>query len=169
VALGQRDELTVFGGDYATADGTCVRDYIHVVDVAKAHVAAIAALRPGHEVINLATGTGSTVLEIIDAASHAVGRELPYRIGERRAGDAAVVIADAAHSAERLGWKAERSLQTMCDDHWRWQSTHPDGYPSASLAADRVVSLLPIDLREDDSVTRPANAFDRNVVDTRGA
>jgi UDP-glucose 4-epimerase len=130
VAVGRRDELVVFGDDYPTRDGTCIRDYIHVVDLAEGHVAALGALDSisGFRAINLGTGTGSTVLEVLAAASRAVGRDVPYRIGPRRAGDATACFADATLAAELLGWRATRSLDDMCTDAWRWQSANPDGY-----------------------------------------
>ena len=130
VAVGQRDELAVFGGDYLTPDGTCVRDYIHVVDVARGHLAALEAMDEtsgGFEAVNLGTGTGSSVLEVIDAAGRAVGQDIPYSIQDRRAGDAASVYADPTHAQQRLQWKAEFGLQRMCDDHWRWQRDNPTG------------------------------------------
>ncbi len=130
VAVGRRDELVVFGDDYATRDGTCIRDYIHVVDLANGHLAALDAIDDidGCRAINLGTGNGSTVLEVLAAASRAVGRDLPYRIGPRRAGDATACYADADLAAELLGWKATRSLDDMCADAWRWQSQNPTGY-----------------------------------------
>ena len=130
VAVGRRDKLTVFGNDYPTPDGTCIRDYVHVEDVAEGHVAALEALDriEGCEAVNLGTGTGSSVLEVIAAASAAVGRDLPYEIGPRRAGDIAATWADVSHAEALLGWRATRSLADMCADHWRWQSTNPQGY-----------------------------------------
>ena len=141
VATGQRDEVTIFGDDYPTIDGTCVRDYLHVSDVARAHLCALEALTPGHEPINLATGTGSSVLEVIDAASRSVGKPLPYTIGPRRPGDAAAVYADPGLAHRRLGWRAERDLRTMCDDHWRWQQRNPTGYPYAGPEGREVIDL----------------------------
>lgn len=130
VAVGRRDELVVFGDDYPTRDGTCIRDYIHVVDLAEGHVAALGALDSitGFRAVNLGTGTGSTVLEVLAAAARAVGREIPYRIGPRRAGDATACFADAQLAADLLGWRATRSLDDMCADAWRWQSANPHGY-----------------------------------------
>lgn len=133
VAVGRRDQLSVFGSDYPTRDGTCIRDYIHVVDLAQGHLAALDALDrtgAGCKAYNLGTGTGSTVLEVIDAAGAAVGSPIPYTIVDRRPGDAAAVFADPTHANEALGWRAERDLATMCADHWRWQSTHPEGFGS---------------------------------------
>ncbi len=140
VAVGRRAELSVFGGDYPTRDGTCVRDYIHVVDLAQGHLAALDALDrqgPGCQAYNLGTGVGSTVLEVIAAASAAVGRDLPYRIVDRREGDVVQVYADPSRAERVLGWRATRDLHAMCRDHWRWQSTHPWGFgePDAEAVA----------------------------------
>ena len=130
VAVGRRDRLTVFGGDYPTRDGTCIRDYIHVEDLAAGHVAALEALDriEGCQAVNLGTGTGSSVLEVVHAASKAVGAEIPYLIGPRRPGDVVATWADPSLADELLGWKAHRTLDDMCADHWRWQSQNPDGY-----------------------------------------
>ena len=131
-AVGRRDKVTVFGGDYPTPDGTCVRDYIHVVDLAEGHLAALEALdrADGAVPVNLGTGTGSSVLEVLRAASDAVGHEIPHEVGPRRAGDTTAVWADPAYAAELLGWRATRTLADMCADHWRWQSQNPEGYAS---------------------------------------
>ncbi len=129
VAVGLREELTVFGGDYPTPDGTCIRDYIHVVDLVRGHLKALEALaEPGFEAINLGTGVGSSVLEVVEASARAVGKPIPYTIRDRRPGDAISVFANPDHAVERLGWKAEYDLQRMCDDHWRWQAQNPKGY-----------------------------------------
>jgi UDP-glucose 4-epimerase len=139
VAVGRRDRLRVFGGDYPTRDGTCVRDYIHVVDLAQGHVAALDVLDeqgPGCRAVNLGTGTGTTVLEIVAAASRAVGRDLPYEIVDRRPGDVVEVYADPSYAQESLRWKATRTVDDMCVDHWRWQSTHPWGFGSPDAHAD---------------------------------
>jgi UDP-glucose 4-epimerase len=131
VAVGRLSKLRVFGGDYPTRDGTCVRDYIHVVDLALGHLAALDALdeqTPGWYAYNLGTGTGSTVLEMVAAASAAVGRPLPYEIVDRRPGDVVEVFADPARAEQALGWRATRTIDDMCRDHWRWQSTHPWGF-----------------------------------------
>lgn len=132
VAVGRRSELVVFGDDYPTPDGTCVRDYIHVVDLAEGHLAALERLSglSGFRAVNLGTGSGSSVLEVVDAASAAVGRELPYRVGPRRSGDAAVTYADPTLAHSLLGWRATRGLAEMCVDAWHWQSQNPDGYPT---------------------------------------
>ncbi|MBK9446944.1 MAG: UDP-glucose 4-epimerase GalE [Betaproteobacteria bacterium] len=133
VAIGKRPELSVFGGDYPTPDGTGVRDYIHVVDLALGHLKALEVLpdRQGVLTINLGTGRGYSVLEMLAAFGRACGRELPYRIASRRAGDAATCYADPAYAADVLGWRAERSIDQMCADSWRWQSQNPDGYGAA--------------------------------------
>jgi UDP-glucose 4-epimerase len=133
VAVGRRDELVIFGDDYPTPDGTCIRDYIHVMDLADGHLAAIERIDelPGCRAINLGTGSGSSVLEVVAAASAAVGHPLPHRIGPRRTGDVPESFADASLAAELLGWSAHRSMEEMCADAWRWQSGNPDGYRSA--------------------------------------
>ena len=133
VAIGKRPEVVVFGNDYPTPDGTGVRDYIHVVDLARGHLKALDALRntQGALTINLGTGRGYSVLEMIKAFSLACGRELPYRIAARRPGDVAACYADPALAAEVLGWRAERNIEQMCADSWRWQSQNPDGYGAA--------------------------------------
>jgi UDP-glucose 4-epimerase len=127
-AAGRHPFVRVFGDDYDTRDGTGIRDYIHVVDLALGHCAALGALGPGCEAVNLGTGRGYTVLEVIDAASRAVGRQIPRRIVERRAGDIAATWADPAKARQVLGWQAVRTLDDMAADHWRWQSKNPGGY-----------------------------------------
>ena len=130
VAIGRREFLSVYGNDYDTPDGTGVRDYIHVVDLAKGHVAAVkyAAANLGCEVFNLGTGTGYSVLDMVKAFEEANNLKLPYKIVDRRPGDLATCYADPAKSAEKLGWKAEKNLVDMCRDSWRWQSSNPMGY-----------------------------------------
>ena len=130
VAVGRREFLSVYGNDYDTHDGTGVRDYIHVVDLAKGHVAAVDYVdsHQGCEVFNLGTGVGYSVLDMVHAFNEANGLELPYRIVARRPGDIATCYADPAKSREVLGWTAEKTLQDMCRDSWRWQSTNPNGY-----------------------------------------
>ncbi len=134
VAVGRHDQLRVFGDDYDTPDGTCIRDYIHVVDLADAHLAALAALEriEGCRPVNVGTGTGSSVLEVVAAASRAVGREIPYEIVGRRPGDAPCVYADTTLATELLGWRPTRDLDDMCRDHWRWQRDNPDGFGDGS-------------------------------------
>ena len=132
VAVGKLKELGVFGNDYDTPDGTGVRDYIHVVDLAKGHVKAINYIfsNPGLDVINLGTGVGYSVLDMVKAFGRACGKEIPYEIKPRRAGDIAMCYADPAKAARVLGWKAEKGLDEMCADTWRWQSQNPNGYES---------------------------------------
>ena len=130
VAVGRRPQLVVFGNDYATRDGTCIRDYIHVMDLAEGHLAALRSIGQidGCRAVNLGTGQGQTVLEVLHAASQAAGFEIPYTIGARRPGDAAESYADTTLAADLLDWRATRSLSDMCDDAWRWQSSNPNGY-----------------------------------------
>ena len=129
---GRLEKLGVFGDDYDTPDGTGVRDYIHVVDLAKGHVKAINYIfsNPGLDVINLGTGAGQSVLDMVKAFGKACGKEIPYEIKPRRAGDIAMCYADPAKAARVLGWKAEKGLDEMCADTWRWQSQNPNGYES---------------------------------------
>ena len=130
VAVGRRSELGVFGGDYPTHDGTGVRDYIHVVDLAKGHLAALRSLDTleGAVPINLGTGQGYSVLDVVAAFEKASGHPVPYRVGPRRPGDVAACFADPDHAKNLLGWSAENDLETMCRDSWRWQSGNPMGY-----------------------------------------
>jgi UDP-glucose 4-epimerase len=130
VAVGKRERLSVFGNDYDTPDGTGVRDYIHVVDLARGHVKALGALKaaPGVITVNLGTGTGYSVLEIVRAFEEASGRAIPFDIVARRPGDIASSFADPSLAKSLLGWKAEFDLKRMCADAWRWQSMNPDGY-----------------------------------------
>ena len=130
VAIGELKELRVFGNDYPTHDGTGVRDYIHVVDLAVGHVKALEKLatNPGLVTYNLGTGNGYSVLDVVKAFSEASGREIPYEIAPRRAGDIATCYADPKKANEELGWKAERGIKEMCGDSWRWQSNNPKGY-----------------------------------------
>ena len=130
VAVGRRDCLNVWGNDYPTPDGTGVRDYIHVVDLALGHLAALDQLdkAPQCLTVNLGTGTGYSVLDMVRAFSAASGRPIAHRFSPRRAGDVAACYADPALALQRLGWCAERDLATMCADAWRWQSNNPNGY-----------------------------------------
>ncbi|MDA8127854.1 MAG: UDP-glucose 4-epimerase GalE [Betaproteobacteria bacterium] len=130
VAVGRRPHLNVFGGDYPTPDGTGVRDYIHVVDLARGHVAALNRLPQlgGVGTWNLGTGRGVSVLDMVRAFEAASGKQVPYRIVARRAGDVAQCWADPARAARDLGWRAEYDLARMCVDAWRWQASNPDGY-----------------------------------------
>ena len=130
VAVGRREKLSVFGNDYDTPDGTGVRDYIHVVDLAKGHVAAVSYVNQnaGCEVFNLGTGTGYSVLDMVNTFASVNEVAVPYQITDRRPGDLATCYADPAKSAQKLGWKAEKSLADMCRDSWRWQKNNPMGY-----------------------------------------
>lgn len=129
VAVGRRDKLSVFGDDYATPDGTGIRDYIHVCDLASGHVRAIeyAQRHKGVEVFNLGTGHGQSVLDMVRAFGEACGKDIPYVITPRRPGDIATSFADATKAQRVLGWKAERGVDEMCADTWRWQSKNPNG------------------------------------------
>jgi UDP-glucose 4-epimerase len=130
VAVGQRERLQVFGNDYPTLDGTGVRDYIHVLDLAEGHVAALRHLLGGQGsiTVNLGTGRGLSVLELLRAFEVASGRSVPYEIAPRRPGDVAACYADASLARERLGWQATRGVDAMCADTWRWQSANPRGF-----------------------------------------
>ncbi|WP_335908358.1 UDP-glucose 4-epimerase GalE [Shewanella indica] len=130
VAVGKRDKLSVFGNDYPTVDGTGVRDYIHVVDLAIGHLKALdkLATNPGLVTYNLGTGQGYSVLEMVKAFEKACNKAIPFEFAPRRPGDIAACYADPAHAAKELGWKAERSLQDMADSSWNWQSNNPNGY-----------------------------------------
>ena len=130
VAVGRRERLNVFGNDYDTHDGTGVRDYIHVVDLAKGHVAAVKYVlqNKGCEVFNLGTGTGYSVLDMVKSFASVNNVAVPYVIADRRPGDLATCYADPAKSASVLGWKAEKNLDDMCRDSWNWQKNNPMGY-----------------------------------------
>ena len=130
VAVGRLGKLGVFGDDYPTPDGTGVRDYIHVVDLAKGHVKALAKFddEPQVRIYNLGTGRGYSVLEVVKAFGKACGKEIPYEIKPRRAGDIATCYADSSKAAEELGWHAEMGLDEMCADTWNWQKNNPEGY-----------------------------------------
>ena len=130
VALGQTEAVTLFGTDYPTPDGTCIRDYLHVVDLAEGHLAALAHVDrlEGAVAVNLGTGVGSSVLDVLEAARAATGHPIPCVMGPRRAGDVVAAWADPTLAAELLGWRATRTLAEMCADHWRWQAANPEGY-----------------------------------------
>ncbi|KAG0249262.1 UDP-glucose-4-epimerase [Mortierella polycephala] len=143
VAVGNLEKLSVFGNDYPTADGTCIRDYLHVVDLAQGHVAALdkmdqdqAAGTYGCKAFNLGTGTGYSVFDMIKAFNKAVGRELPYVVTERRPGDVPNLTADPRLANRELNWKAEKTLDEMCADLWRWQRNNPMGYNSSAPIAN---------------------------------
>ena len=131
VALGRLSRLKIFGGDYETPDGTGVRDYIHIIDLAEGHLAALAYLRrTGQSItVNLGTGRGHSVVEIVKTFERVTGRKVPYEIAARRAGDSAASYADVSLAARELGWRAQHSLEDMCRDAWRWQEQNPRGYP----------------------------------------
>jgi len=133
VAVGRLPELQIFGDDYETKDGTGVRDYIHVVDLAIGHVKALESLMKikGCQAINIGTGNGTSVLEIVNSFKTISGQDIPYTIAPRRAGDIATVYADATLANNLLGWQAERNLHTMIEDTWRWQSENPNGFENS--------------------------------------
>jgi len=130
VAIGKLEELSIFGNDYPTPDGTGVRDYIHVMDLADGHVKALNIIHTLEDVmtINLGTGTGYSVLDMVKAFKKASGKEIPYSIAPRRAGDIAKCYADPQYAKEVLGWEAQKDIEVMCEDSWRWQSNNPNGY-----------------------------------------
>lgn len=132
VAVGRRDCLQVYGSDFPTKDGTGVRDYIHIVDLAEGHVKALDKLRniaeTGFFAFNLGTGVGLSVLEMVHAFEKASGRKINYKLVDRRSGDIATCFADASLADKTLGWKAKRGIDEMCVDTWRWQSNNPNGY-----------------------------------------
>jgi UDP-glucose 4-epimerase len=130
VALGKRDRLQVFGNDYDTPDGTGVRDYIHVQDLAEGHVAALRYVLDKQEgiTVNLGTGRGYSVLELVRAFEAASGKAVSYDVVARRPGDVAACYADPGRALDLLGWQAQRGLQAMCEDSWRWQVQNPNGY-----------------------------------------
>lgn len=133
VAVGRRKRLSIFGNDYATKDGTGVRDYIHVMDLAEGHVAALHYMEKADSssplIVNLGTGRGYSILEMVSAFEKASGKNIPYRITKRRPGDIAACYADISLAKKILGWKAKRNLVDMCADTWRWQSQNSAGYP----------------------------------------
>jgi UDP-glucose 4-epimerase len=132
VAVGRRPRLRIFGNDYPTHDGTGVRDYLHVMDLAEGHVAALRHLLGGGGslTVNLGTGTGYSVLDVVRAFERASGRSVPYEFGPRRAGDVAAYYADPTRAAQTLGWRAQLGLDAMCSDSWRWQERNPNGFPT---------------------------------------
>lgn len=134
VAIGKQEQLRIFGDDYKTPDGTGIRDYIHVVDLVKGHVKALQYLEnhEGVEIFNLGTGTGYSVLDLVKSFSEATSKNIPYKIVERRPGDIGVCYANVEKAKRLLEWQAEKDLQEMCEDSWRWQSLNPDGFKSYS-------------------------------------
>lgn len=135
VAVGKLDYLHVYGDDYDTHDGTGVRDYIHVVDLAKGHLLAVKKIDElkGVEIINLATGNGYSVLDVVHAFEKACGKKITYKIEERRAGDIDKCFADPSYAKKAIGWKAENGIDEMCQDAWRWQKMNPNGYESEEI------------------------------------
>lgn len=133
VALGQREHVTVFGDDYSTPDGTCIRDYVHVLDLAEAHILALEALADGQSrVYNLGSGTGYSVLEVIETARKVTGHAIPMMIGARRAGDLPTLVADSSKIKQELGWRPEfDNLHVIIETAWKWHSTHPNGFSKA--------------------------------------
>lgn len=150
VAVGRRERLQVFGGDYPTVDGTGVRDYIHVLDLARAHVDALEYLQRAdrNATINLGTGRGVSVLELVSAFEKASGKTIPYEIVGRRPGDAAEVYAEPELAHRLLGWRARYGIDAMCDDAWRWQSMNPDGYPLGGASHPASPAETECDVRE---------------------
>ena len=132
VALGQRDSITIFGNDYQTSDGTCVRDYVHVNDLADAHLKALDKIRPSTGIcLNLGTGRGTSVREIIDACREVTGHAIPEKIGQRREGDPSELVADASRAQDQLGWKPQYvDVRSIVETAWRWHQLHPNGYGS---------------------------------------
>jgi UDP-glucose 4-epimerase len=132
VALGQRESISIFGDDYPTADGTCIRDYVHVDDLASAHLAALERLQPGKAIkVNLGTGRGYSVREVIDACRQIAGHPIPAVIAPRRAGDPPELVADARLASKLLGWKPEyATIESIVETAWRWHQAHPRGYKS---------------------------------------
>jgi UDP-glucose 4-epimerase len=129
VALGQRDKITIFGDDYPTPDGTCVRDYIHVSDLAQAHILALQALDEGSRTYNLGNSGGASVKEVIETCRQVTGRPIPAEVGPRRPGDPAVLIASSDKIRRELGWEPKYpDLRTIVEHAWEWHRTHPDGY-----------------------------------------
>lgn len=139
VALGRREKLLVFGGDYDTRDGSCVRDYVHTSDLAQAHQLAVESLEPGvARMYNLGSGTGTTVLEVHRACEEVVGAAIPYEVVDRRPGDPAVLIATPERIMKELGWKPQfADINRIVETAWQWHSTHPDGYVASQMANDR--------------------------------
>ena len=137
VAVGKREKLRVFGNDYPTADGTGVRDYLHVSDLAEGHVAAVRTLLDGNAgfTVNLGTGGGTSVLEVVKAFEKASGRKIPFEFAPRRPGDVAQYFADVSLASTVLGWRATRTIDDMCRDSWRWQQGSPEGYRTATATA----------------------------------
>jgi UDP-glucose 4-epimerase len=133
-AVGRHPHVRVFGNDYPTPDGTGIRDYIHVCDLAAGHLRALERLAPGFSVLNLGRGAGASVLEVISTVTAASGRAVPWRLHPRRPGDVAELVADPGLALRHLGWRAERNLADACRDAWRWQRDNPEGYGLRTVA-----------------------------------
>ena len=145
VAVGKREKVLIYGNDYETPDGTGIRDFIHVVDLASGHLAVLNHLKqPAVLTVNLGTGNGNSVLEVIRTFEAVSGRPVPYEIGKRRPGDVAACYANPTFAEKALGWKSVRSLAQMCADHWRWQSNNPDGYRGAQAEQCQVKPKLKV-------------------------
>ena len=129
VAQGKREQITVFGDDYPTPDGTCVRDYIHIIDLAQAHILALGALDGGSRIYNLGNGEGFSVMQVIETARAVTGHAIPHQLGARRPGDPAALTADSAKIKAELSWEPKFQLEAIVESAWRWHSAHPDGYP----------------------------------------
>lgn len=129
VAQGKREQITVFGDDYPTPDGTCVRDYIHIIDLAQAHILALGALDEGSRTYNLGNGQGFSVMQVIETARAVTGHAIPHQLGERRPGDPAALTADSAKIRAELSWEPKFQLDAIVKSAWQWHSAHPDGYP----------------------------------------
>lgn len=144
VAVGQLKELSIFGNDYDTHDGTGVRDYIHVVDLAKGHLAALKKLKekPGLVTYNLGTGQGYSVLDLVNSFEKANNIEIPYKITDRRPGDIDMCYADPTKAYDELGWKSEFGIERMCEDSWRWQNNNPKGYEKKDEFLDMITSKI---------------------------
>ena len=139
VAAGRQDKLLIFGDDYPTRDGSCIRDYLHVVDLAKAHVVTLEKMVDGPwdvRIWNLGTGRGTSVFELVHAFEKACGHEIPKEVAPRRAGDRDEVYAEPTRALKELGWKTELTIEDMCEDTWRWQSANPDGYPDGPAKSE---------------------------------
>ena len=155
-AIGKRQYLSVFGDDYDTKDGTCVRDYIHVTDIGKGHIKALEAIKNfTYEVFNLGTGKGYSVLEVIQTFEKVTGITIPFKIAERRSGDAAEVFADPTKAERKLGWKAQEDIVDMCRDAWNWQSKNPEGFKLNE--PEKFSSLKKMYSSKNEAVQRKAN------------
>jgi UDP-glucose 4-epimerase len=157
VCVGRRPELSIFGNDYDTPDGTGVRDYIHVVDLAKGHVAALDKLYTtddiGCESVNLGTGHGVSVLELVDGMVKATSKDIKYKFVDRRPGDVASMYADPSYANKFLNWKAKLNVQNMCDDTWKWQSTNPYGYKVKEIESEEDKTEKEIDVEVIETIT----------------